>query len=99
MRIDLFANEMVFSYVTNELNSMSICHGTNYKNLEKAEIITRACPLLGRNNQWALAGFPLDSDWSIWVMVLDKVSKKCWSTWCEEMLVHLGTSSLTPRNG
>lgn len=84
--MDLFAYETAFGYIANELNNMPICLGTNYQNLEKADVLTPARLLLGRNNQRTLLGFPRISDGSRWAKELEEVNRKWWTTWSEERL-------------
>ena len=85
--LDLYGYDTAFTYIANELNSLPLCLGSRYENLEHSDLITPSRLLLGRNNQRAPAGYPRISSKSRQIDQLDQVHKAWWETWKKEKLV------------
>lgn len=87
LKLDLYGYDTAFSFIANELNSLPLCLGSRYENLEHSDLITPSRLLLGRNNQRAPMGYPRLSTKSRQVDQLDLVHKAWWNTWKREKLV------------
>ena len=86
VKLDLYGYDTAFSYLANELNSLPLCLGSRYENLENSDLITPSRLLLGRNNKRAPAGYPRISSKSRQVEQLDIVHKAWWDTWKSEKI-------------
>ena len=86
LKLDLFGYETAFSFVANELNSLPLCLGSKYENLDHTDLITPSRLMLGRNNKRAPAGYPRISSKSRQVEQLDKVQRAWWQAWKEERM-------------
>lgn len=56
IKFDPLSFETALGYITNELNSLPLCLGSRYTNLETLDLITPSRLLLGRNNKRAPIG-------------------------------------------
>ena len=87
LRMDLYGYDTAFTFIANELNSLPLCLGSRYENLEHSDLITPSRLLLGRNNQRAPTGYPRIASKSRQISQLDAVYKAWWQTWKAEKLV------------
>ena len=75
--------ETALSYCTNELNSMPICLGSRYTNLENLDLITPSRLLLGRNNQRAPGGQLTVQDPGKMLESMEEIERAWWNAWKE----------------
>ena len=87
IKLDLYGYDTAFTFIANELNSLPLCLGSKYENLEHSDLITPSRLLLGRNNQRAPSGYPRLSSRSRQVDQLDSVHRAWWETWKTEKIV------------
>ena len=92
LKMDILRQETVFSWVANELNSLPLCLGSEYTNLEHADLITPNRLMLGRNNRRTVAGLTLTAQPGRVLVQIDDIEKAWWNVWAKEKL-----GSLTPR--
>jgi hypothetical protein len=84
--------ETVLSYSCNELNSMPICLGSKYTNLDNLDLITPSRLLLGRNNQRAVGGQLTIQEPGKILQSMEEIEKAWWNAWKE-----LRVSDYVPR--
>ena len=89
VKMDVLRLETVFAWVSNELNSLPMCLGNEYRNLDHTDLITPNRLLLGRNNTRAVAGLPMDCQPSNVVLQNDEIQKAWWQVWVGERLRQL----------
>ena len=89
-RLDILGYQSAFYYIANELNSMPLCIGTKYKNLDNLDLITPSRLLHGRNNNRAPVGtITLTSTPTRLLRQIDEVDRAWWSCWEAEWLIEL----------
>ena len=86
LKLDLYGYETAFAYIANELNSMPLCLGSKYENLEHTDLITPSRLMLGRNNRRSPTGYPRIQSKSSQIAQLDEVHRAWWKTWKNEKL-------------
>ena len=86
IKMDILRYETVFSWICNELNSLPICLGSNYRNLEHSDLITPNRLLLGRNNRRAVAGLSVTSQPQLIQRQIEEVEVAWWNVWVAEKL-------------
>ena len=86
LRLDSLSYETAFQFAANELNSLPICLGSRYKNLDHTDLITPSRLILGRNNRRAPAGYTRVESFSRQVQDLDNVYRSWWKVWKQERL-------------
>ena len=73
--------ETVLSYCCNELNSMPLCLGNRYVNIEELDLITPSRLMLGRNNNRAPGGqVTVDRPTKI-LESMERIEEVWWETW------------------
>ena len=75
--------ETALSYCTNELNSMPVCLGSRYTNLENLDLITPSRLLLGRNNQRAPGGQLTVQQPGKIMESMEEIERAWWNAWKE----------------
>ena len=86
LRLDTLSYETAFQYIANELNSLPICLGSKYENLDHTDLITPSRLILGRNNRRAPTGYTRISSFSRQVQDMDTVHRAWWKVWNTERL-------------
>ena len=93
IKMDILRLETVFSWIGNELNSMPLCLGSKYRDLEHADLITPSRLLLGRNNKRAPAGLQICGQPRRVMDQIEEVERAWWTIWLREKL-----GDLVPRS-
>lgn len=81
LKMDVLHYETAFCYVTNELNSMPMCLGKRYTNLDELDLITPARLLLGRNNRRAPADQITLAPGFRMLKHMELIEKSWWKVW------------------
>ena len=89
LKMDILRLETVFAWICNELNSLPICLGNNYRDLDHTDLITPNRLILGRNNQRAVGGLSATCQPQNVVKQLEDVEKAWWTVWLRERLNEL----------
>ena len=92
VKMDILRYETVFSWICNELNSLPLCLGSNYRDLEHSDLITPNRLLLGRNNKRAVGGLNVDCQPQNVQRQMEDVMTAWWDVWLAEKL-----GSLVPK--
>ena len=89
-RLDILGFQTAFSFIANELNSMPLCIGSKYENLDSLDLITPSRLILGRNNNRAPVGTnTLSGARSRLLRQMDEVNEAWWRAWESEKLADL----------
>ena len=89
LKLDFLQLETAFVWAANQLNSVPLCLGNRYRNLEQLDLITPARLLLGRNNQRVITGVPTVNNPSEFLDINEKIEKAWWDIWKEQRLADL----------
>ena len=89
LKLDFLQLETAFVWASNQLNSVPLCLGNRYRNLEQLDLITPARLLLGRNNQRVLTGVPTVYNPSEYLDINQKIEEAWWAVWKEQKLADL----------
>ena len=89
IKMDVLRLETVFAWISNELNSLPMCLGNEYRNLDHTDLITPNRLLLGRNNTRAVAGLPVNCQPSNILVQNDEIQRAWWQVWVGERLRQL----------
>lgn len=73
--------ETALSYACNELNSMPLCLGSKYTNLDDLDLITPSRLLLGRNNQRQPGGQLTVREPGKMLESMENIEKSWWDVW------------------
>ena len=92
LKMDILRLETVFSWISNELNSLPMCLGDDYKDLEHCDLITPNRLLMGRNNRRAIGGLIVDGHPNRIIHQIEELEQAWWKVWVAEKL-----QSLIPR--
>ena len=86
LKMDTLRMETVFSWIANELNSLPICLGSQYRNLEHADLITPNRLIMGKNNKRAVSGLIVDPHPQRIITQIEAVEQAWWTVWVAEKL-------------
>ena len=92
--MDILRYETVFAWISNELNSVPLCLGNNYRDMEHTDLITPSRLVLGRNNRRAVCGLNVTAQPNLILQQIDDIEKAWWEVWLTEKL-----RDLVPRPG
>ena len=99
LKMDLLKLETSLFWVCNELNSLPICLGNRYKDLENLDLITPARLLMGRNNRRAVGQMPQGPRPTRLARQIDEIENAWWKIWSEQKIVDLVPKSTKWRDG
>ena len=94
IKLDLLKLETALFWVCNELNSLPMCLGNRYTNLENLDVITPARLLLGRNNQRAVGPLPQGPRPTRLARQVAEIEEAWWSIWMSQKI-----ADLVPKTG
>ena len=86
LKLDILSYETVFAWICNELNSLPICLGSRYENLDHTDLITPNRLMLGRNNRRSPSGAAKLANPSRLLKQQCLVEQAWWETWRRERL-------------
>ena len=89
LKMDILRYETVFSWVANEINSLPVCLGGGYRNLEHLDLITPNRLILGRNNVRAPADLRVDHQPQSVLRQCEEIEQAWWDVWVKERLGEL----------
>ena len=89
LKMDLIKLETALFWVCNELNSLPICLGNKYKDLEHLDLITPARLLFGRNNKRAVGRMPQGPRPTRLARQIEEIESAWWKIWVEQKIVDL----------
>ena len=86
LKLDLFAYETAFSWISSQLNNMPICIGSRSDNLGSVDLITPSRLILGRGSTRAAGGYARISPPTRMVKQMDEVFDSWWNVWLTEKI-------------
>lgn len=86
LKLDAFAYESAFAWISSQLNNLPICLGTRTENLDSVDLITPSRLILGRGSTRALDGPCRQATPSRLVQQMDLVYESWWTCWMNEKL-------------
>ncbi len=86
LKLDVLHYETAFCWITNELNSLPMCMGNRYTNLDEMDLITPARLLLGRNNRCAPAGSITMASGAQMLKHMELVEQSWWKVWASQRI-------------
>ena len=89
LKLDLLKLETAIFWVCNELNSLPMCLGNRYTNLENLDVITPARLLLGRNNQRAVGPLPQGPRPTRLARQVVEIEEAWWKIWASQKIADL----------
>ena len=89
LKLDLIKLETALFWVCNELNSLPVCLGNRYKDLENLDIITPARLLFGRNNQRSPGQLPQGPRPTRIARQIAEVEAAWWQIWANQKIADL----------
>ena len=99
LKMDLLKLETSVMWVCNELNSLPMCLGNRYVNLENLDLITPARLLHGRNNQRAPGQLPQGPRPTRLARQIVEIEEAWWKIWSDQKLSDLVPKSDKWRKG
>ena len=99
LKLDLIKLETAVFWVCNELNSLPMCLGSRYTNLENLDIITPARLLFGRNNQRAAGQLPRGPRPTRIARQIAEIEEAWWQIWINQKIADLVPKSKKWRDG
>ena len=89
LKMDILRLETVFAWVANELNSLPVCLGGEYRDLDHSDLITPNRLILGRSNKRVVGGLVTACQPGRILMQIDEVERAWWQVWVKERLREL----------
>ena len=89
LKMDLLKLETALFWVCNELNSLPVCLGNKYRDLENLDLITPSRLLLGRNNKRAVGPMPQGPRPTRLAKQIEDIESAWWKIWTEQKIVDL----------
>jgi hypothetical protein len=86
LKLDAFAYETAFAWISAQLNNLPICLGSRTDNLDSLDVITPSRLILGRGSTRALNGPCRQATPSRLVQQMDLVYDSWWNCWLTEKL-------------
>ena len=99
VKMDILRLETVFAWVANELNSLPLCLGNQYRDLEHLDLITPNRLMLGRNNRRSPAEARVDCHPQNILRQVEDVERGWWTVWLKERLGELVPAPTKWRDG
>ena len=89
IKMDILRLETVFAWVANELNSLPVCLGGEYRDLDHSDLITPNRLILGRSNRRVVGGLVTACQPGRVLMQIEEVERAWWQVWVKERLREL----------
>ena len=89
IKMDSLKIETVLAWACNQINSLPLCIGNQYVDLDHLDLITPSRLLLGRNNHRALGGLPVVTNFDKIHEQNTAIEKAWWTIWEREKMTDL----------
>ena len=86
LKLDLLKLETAVMWACNELNSLPVCLGNRYRDLENLDVITPARLLMGRNNQRAAGQLPQGPRPTRIARQIAEIEAAWWQIWASQKI-------------
>ena len=99
LKLDLLKLETAMMWICNELNSLPMCLGNRYTDLENLDLITPARLLFGRNNKRAPGQLPQGPRPTRLARQVVEIEEAWWQIWVKQKVADLVPKSNKWRSG